>query len=381
MFATPLHLLHHERVRRALGLGMFLLTVAAVCLFAFAPDSLWAVPAINTAADALKKLPRTLRETGLYAPGTSKMVREGIASFSPQYALWSDGAEKRRWLFLPPGTFIDASNPDEWIFPPGTRLWKEFALQGRPVETRFIERLGDGSWRFAAYVWNESGDEAVLAPAEGISALPVRAAPTGRYAVPSRQDCLACHGSTSVPVLGVSALQLSSDRDPLAPGARPRSAHEVDLRALVARGWLRRLPAELLERPPVIAAATPLERAALGYLHGNCGHCHNSTDARVPVRLRLAQRAADPDAARQEALRSAIDAASRYRPPGSAGPAVVVSPGSAEHSVLAVRMESRDPNVQMPPLGTSIPDPEGLALIRRWIDSSESSTRSKETSP
>ena len=93
MFATLINLLHHDGVRRALGLGMFFLAVAAICLIALAPDSLWAVPAVNTAADALKKLPRTLRETGLYAPGTSKMVREGIASFSPQYALWSDGAE------------------------------------------------------------------------------------------------------------------------------------------------------------------------------------------------------------------------------------------------------------------------------------------------
>jgi hypothetical protein len=359
-------------------LGIVVVAVTAVCLFIFGHASLAAAAAFDIGTQTNSTLPRSLRETGLHAPGSTTELRADIVAFSPQYPLWSDGAEKRRWLFLPPGSFIDASQPDEWVFPPGTKLWKEFAHEGRPVETRYIERRPDGSWRFATYVWNEAGDEATLAPAEGIAALPVRAAPEGRYAVPSREDCLACHGSTSVPVLGVSALQLSPERDPLAPGGRPRRAGEVDLRSLVARGWLRGLPATLLERPPAIAAATPVERAALGYLHGNCGHCHNTSDFRVPRRLTLAQRAADPDAARQEVLRSVVNAASRYRPPGTDSHALVVSTGSPEHSVLAVRMQSRNPRSQMPPLGTSIPDPGGLALIQRWI---ANLPHRKETSP
>ena len=259
-------------------------------------------------------------------------------------------------------------------------MWKEFAFDGRPVETRYIERGGNGAWRFATYIWNETGTEASLAPAGGYVALPVRAAPRGTYAVPGRSDCLACHGSTTVPVLGLSALQLSSDRDPLAPHGRSLRPGEVDLRGLMARGWLRGLPRQLLEQPPRIAASTPVERAALGYLHANCGHCHNTSASRVPLRLTLAQRAADPAAARAEVLRSAIDAASRYRPPGTDGPAAVVSPGNPQSSVLAVRMESRHPQVQMPPLGTSLADTEGLALIHRWITSADPSHR-KETPP
>lgn len=371
MPTRPSHLPQHHGAGRLLGLAVLFLAVAALCLAAFAQPG-------TPAGDAATKLPRTLRDTGLFAPGAASTVRDGIVAFSPQYVLWSDGADKRRWLSLPPGTFIDASRPDEWVFPRGTRLWKEFALDGRPVETRYIERLRDGSWRFATYVWNEAGDEAVLAPEQGIAALPVRAAPNGRYAVPSREDCLACHESTAVPVLGLGALQLSPERDPLAPGGRARRDDEADLRGLVARGWLRRLPAALLERPPVIPAATPVERAALGYLHANCGHCHNASEPRVPVELTLQQRVADPEAARREALRSALNAPSRYRPPG-ADRALVVAPGHPEHSVLATRMQSRDPRAQMPPLGTSIPDPDGLALVKRWI--AAASSHSKETSP
>jgi hypothetical protein len=323
------------------------LVIAALCVVS---------AGARAAGDAL---PTRLADTGLYAAS--------VMSFTPQYPLWSDGAEKRRWIALPPGTSIDASQPDAWQFPPGTRLWKEFAHDGHPVETRYIERLRDGSWRFATYVWNAQGSDALLAPERGIAALPVPGAPGRRYAVPSRGDCIACHGGAAVPVLGFAALQLSPDRDPHAAGGRTPRAGDVDLRSLVARGALRGLPASLLEQPPRIAADTPIERAALGYLHANCSHCHNTSGEQVPVRLTLAQRVADPRASRDEVLRSAVEAASRYRPPGFGDDAQVIVPADAQRSVLAVRMQSRHPQVQMPPLGTQVPDPEGLALVYHWI--------------
>jgi len=356
-------------------LSMPRLLLAAACLLLFAVPGAGAGP-----QDRGAELPRLLRDTGLYAPGSVTQVRRGIASFSPQYPLWSDGAEKNRWMHLPPGTFIDASKPDAWEFPRGTKLWKEFAHEGTRVETRYIERVRDGSWRFATYIWNESGTDAVLAPARGVAALPVRAAPQGRYAVPARTDCIACHGSNAVPVLGLGALQLSPDRDPFAAHGRPLRGGELDLRALVARGQVRGLPRHLLEQPPRIPASTPVERAALGYLQGNCAHCHNSSGNRVPLPLTLAQRAGDPAAARAEVLRTTIGAASRYRPPEADGASVVVVPGDPNNSLLAVRMQSRHAQAQMPPLGTSVPDTEGLALIHRWIASIDSSDR-KETTP
>ena len=54
-----------------------------------------------------------------------------------------------------------------------------------------------------------------LVPEDG-AVVAVADAPGGRYSVPSRNDCLACHEGPAVPVLGFSALQLSPDRDPLA---------------------------------------------------------------------------------------------------------------------------------------------------------------------
>ena len=103
------------------------------------------------------------------------------------------------------------------------------------------------------------------------------------------------------------------------------------------------------------------------------------------VRLRLAQSAV-ADAATRDALRATFMAVtSRYRLPAAAGDTLIVAPGRAESSLIALRMRSRAPRTQMPPLGTRVPDAEGIALIERWIDeldpASLSSMSSSATHP
>src|SRR5512136_3067556 len=61
--------------------------------------------------------PDDLQSTGLYSDFSHKTIDPRNLSYSPQYPLWSDGAVKRRWIYLPPGTAIDASDPDIWLFP------------------------------------------------------------------------------------------------------------------------------------------------------------------------------------------------------------------------------------------------------------------------
>jgi len=325
-------------------------------------------PAAAQSGDIDPALPARLSDTGLYRASSSTQVRADVLAFTPQYPLWSDGADKRRWIRLPAGSAIDASMPDAWQFPPGTQLWKEFSHAGRRVETRYIERTRSGAWRYATYVWNDAGTDAELAPARGIAALPVSEAPQGRYAVPGRSDCTACHEGSATPVLGFGALQLSPDRDPLAVHAQPARRDDVDLPTLMARGLLRPFDATLLQRVPRIAAASPTERAALGYLHGNCGHCHNRSGAGVPLQLTLAQSARDAAASRTATLSSTLGIAGRYRgaalPPDSS----LIAPHAPERSVLLARMRSRAPHLQMPPLGTELTDREGSALVERWID-------------
>jgi hypothetical protein len=326
--------------------------------------------AIGTAAlaaappTAVAPLPERLADTGLFEPGSTRIADDVIA-FSPQYPLWSDGTRKRRWIRLPAGTAVDASRVDAWEFPVGTRVWKEFGY-GRAIETRLIERLADGSWRFASYVWNAGGTEAVLAPEDG-TVVAVADAPGGRYAVPSRNDCRACHEGPAVPVLGFTALQLSPDRDPLAPHADPQGAARADLKTLAARGVLRGLPPDVLATPPRIEARTPTARAALGYLHGNCGHCHNAAGALTGLELVLAQQADRAARSPERTLASLVGHSSRFRAHGSdATQRIAAGHGS---SVLTLRMKTDNRLARMPPLGVQVVDHEGIALIERWITS------------
>jgi mono/diheme cytochrome c family protein len=349
-----------------------LATVAATALLAVALARAGAVVVPPSPALDDSGLPLHLRDTGLYANSADGadagrlVVSAEVMSFTPQYPLWSDGASKRRWLYLPPGSQIDARDPDAWEFPPGTKLWKEFAYD-RAIETRYIERRQDGSWRYAAYVWNADGSDAVLAPARGMRDLPAAGAPDGRYEIPARFDCTACHEGAASPVLGFSALQLSSDRDAGAVHATSMRTNDVDLRKLIARGLIRNLPPALIERAPAIAATSATERAALGYLHGNCGHCHNDNGSPAPVGLVLAQQVDDRQASTDRILRSAVNVAGRYRPAAGAGIQPIIKPARPDESVLPQRMRSRHAATQMPPLGTRTVDMEGVALIERWI--------------
>src|SRR5688572_6263661 len=51
---------------------------------------------------------------GLYAADSCKTPAEGVRSYRPLYELWADGAAKERFIYLPPGSSIDTTNPDRW---------------------------------------------------------------------------------------------------------------------------------------------------------------------------------------------------------------------------------------------------------------------------
>jgi hypothetical protein len=309
--------------------------------------------------------PSTLQETGLYADFAALQVDPAHLAFAPQYPLWSDGATKRRWISLPPGTAIDGSDPEAWIFPVGTRFWKEFSFNGERVETRYLERRADGQWLYAAYAWSADGREAQLASARGKrGAYPLAG---GRsHTIPGVMDCKACHQGGPSEVLGFGTLQLSPERDPHAPHAELQPEPHVDLRYLVDKGLLAGLPKALLDTPPRIAAATATERAALGYMHGNCGHCHNEQGSLQNIALFLRHQTRNTP---EPALASTIGQSVRKPAPGQSPDAVLrVEPGHPERSGVVQRISSRFPALQMPPLGTELIDDEAVRLLYRWIE-------------
>ncbi len=316
-------------------------------------------------AEALRAAPALLSATGLYSDTASGRIAPGNLAYVPQYPLWTDGAQKRRWIRLPPGGSIDGSDPDAWKFPVGTRIWKEFAWGGRRVETRMLERTRAG-WLYATYAWDEAGTDAVLAPPAGLESRQ-EVAPGRRHRIPGVADCKDCHQGGRAEVLGFGTLELSPDRDPIAPHREPVSAEDVTLPDLVRRGLLRGLPPRLLSEPPRIAAATPRGRAALGYLHANCGICHDAAGpiASIGLFLRWTARGQGPPAGPGW---MAVGHLSRYRARGAGpGESRWIAAGEPSRSTIVARMADAAPAARMPPLGTQLPDAEALDVVTAWI--------------
>lgn len=308
-------------------------------------------------------LPPLLSQTGLYRTGSTREIALDNWPYSPAYPLWSDGATKRRWLHLPAGTHIDAHDPEDWQFPIGTRIWKEFSFDGERVETRYIERRADGSYRYATYVWDRALGDARLAPSAGVTAVH-ELAPGVAHDAPSETDCRACHEGRRTPVLGFRALQLSDSRDPLAPHAEPPPAGAVTLGELIRTGVLDGLPQNWRDPAPRIAAPSPVARATAGYLLGNCAHCHNGAGPLASLGLNL-----DPPITPEgySAWRAGlVGRTSHYRLPGVER-SLRVTPGKPEASALWFRAQSRFPAAQMPPLGTKLVDHAAVDLIARFI--------------
>ena len=293
--------------------------------------------------------PPDLRDTGLYVDVETLQIDARHLAFSPQYPLWTDGATKRRWISLPPGSAIDASDPDAWVFPAGTRLWKEFSFEGKRVETRFMERQADGQWRYAAYAWSADGSTAQLVPERGKrGAYPLGGGKS--HTIPGVNDCKACHQGGRSEVLGFGLIQLAPDLD-----------------GLIARGLLVGLPPS--ERAARSTAASATERAAAGYLHGNCGHCHNEQGPLRNLGLFLRQTAAEGS---EPAIASTFDQPVKKPAPGLSADAVLrIEPQHPDRSALLKRVASRYPPLQMPPLGTELVDRQAVDLLARWIVESE----------
>ena len=294
-----------------------------------------------------------LSETGLCADPACTTILPEVHAYQPRWELWADTATKRRWIYIPAGSQIDTSNMDYWVFPQGTKLWKEFSRDGTRVETRLIQKIGptDDDWYFTPYIWNAAQDSAVSTP-EGMND-----ANGTSHDVPTRPQCKLCHEAEDGRVLGFGAIQLDF------AGA----AGDLDLDDVIAMGWLS-VPPPGTASPRFPIPGAPGEQAALGYFHANCGHCHNPTSStfrditNIDLRLQVGLLAT---AGGTPAYTSTINI------PGSPpvnGATVRVQPHSLTGSILYQRFSSTEVSVRMPKLGTEMIDPTGDATISAWIN-------------
>jgi hypothetical protein len=156
-------------------------------------------------------------------------------------------------------------------------------------------------------------------------------------------------------LIGPSAIQLSA------------AGGNGQLTQWANAGYLSHPPSGEFDPP-----GTPDVQAALGYLHGNCGHCHREGDwLASKISMRLSLKTTDLLPEQTAAYSTTFNVMTRHVFQGTTE---VIVPGNPDASQLWVRTRVRDSDFnlatgyQMPPFCTEKVDDAGVATIKAWIE-------------
>jgi uncharacterized repeat protein (TIGR03806 family) len=318
--------------------------------------------------------PKRLSQTGIFRDLASLTPEAGVVPYDVNSPLWSDGAHKKRWMFVPgdgkdpvvENDRIGFSAEGAWTFPAGTLFIKHFELpldEADPTTRKRLEtRLlicGTDSVFGCTYKWNEAGTDAELLDGGLKETLTIREAHGGTreqtWHYPAPADCLACHTPAAGYVLGVRTNQLNRAH---------RYAWNVkqnQLQAMAQAGFFRSpLESSQLDRLPRLAAlddaTCPLETRVRSYLDSNCASCHRPGGVR-----------ANFDARFETPLEQTGLIGGQLQKDFGLPGARVVQPREVFKSMLVLRL--LDTAHKMPPLGTSQRDTAAIDALCRWIDS------------
>jgi parallel beta-helix repeat protein len=305
----------------------------------------------------------------------------GGTPFDLTTPLFSDYAQKYRFVFLPPDTSATYSESDVFDFPVGTIIVKSFAfaadlrdlsLGEDLVETRLLMRRPEG-WHGIAYIWNQAESEAAAAPGGGqqhVAWLDGDGLPRETdYQIPSTSQCNRCHfGDDGAVPIGPKARLLNRSFDYGGGMVQNQLTH-----------WSE---AEILTGAPLDPADAPrlpfwndpgdgtLELRARAYLESNCAHCHNPEG-----RARFSGLFLEHD--RALGLPYGLCKTPVAAGTGAGGLAFDLVPGDPLASIMIFRMADNDrnapgdqvlPQIKMPELSKSVVHEEGVALVSDWIE-------------
>lgn len=298
-------------------------------------------------------LPRVLSDYRFFKDAAGWQPNDRVTPYMLNTPLFTDYAEKYRFIYVPEGQQAKAEGDGLLDFPVGSALIKSFGyeIDGKPrlLETRVLLHRADG-WLALPYVWNEEQTEAKLKVAG--ARIPVTFTdPSGRerstsYAVPNKNQCKECHA-------------LSEAVTPIGPKAR-NLTHDGQLAEFARLGLIDRTPKAEYRVPVWGETSAPLNDRARGYLDVNCAHCHNINGSASNSGLFLTY---EEDMPVRFGINKRPVAAGR----GSGTHDFDIAPGDPDGSIMIYRLNSLDPGISMPEVGRSIVHDEGVALLSRWI--------------
>lgn len=348
------------------------LLFSVLLLWIFTVPAVVAVDPVNDAALMQRRPAKLLSAYNLFADPANQTPNAGLHPFTLTQPLFTDYAQKYRFVYMPDGTQATYDDTEVFDFPVGTVLVKTFAYPAdfrkpdediRLIETRLLIHQEKG-WNAWAYVWNEDQSDAVLKVAGKqmpVSWIEVDGSErTINYVVPNKNQCKGCHVfNKEFAPIGPKARNMNSDYG-FASGTENQLAYWT------AHGLLEGAPSP--DKAPSVPAiddtSASLNNRARAYLDINCAHCHRMEGPGSTSGLLLTYGETRKTA---WGYKKRPVAAGR----GSGGFTYDIAPGNPDESILTFRMNSTDPGVMMPELGRTTVHKEGVALLRDWIKSIE----------
>lgn len=291
--------------------------------------------------------------------------------------LFTDYAEKDRFIFLPPKTTMQYTENSVFDFPIGTVITKTFSLflqnpkSDKPValETRLLVKRKAG-WEAITYLWDHSKQEAFLflgGKVESYDILAHNEKPLKiDYAVPNRRQCASCHMTDTI----------TGTMNPIGPKAKflnwtfstnEDGSTENQLVYFARKGFLSGLPKDLKQVPSTamwsLPESGPLDKRVQAYLEINCAHCHSPKGGARNTGLYL-QTELDPKSNSYGYCKRPVAAGL-----GSGGRSFDFDAEGAEKSIVYYRMQNDHLEVKMPQLGRSIAHTEALKVVEEWANS------------
>ncbi|MCH9695548.1 MAG: PQQ-dependent sugar dehydrogenase [Gammaproteobacteria bacterium] len=298
-------------------------------------------------------IPDLLSNSGCVNPTNITQPYSGLLPYDINAPFWSDGAAKERFIGLPNSSSIAIDGSNDWTFPQGTVIVKNFRLNGNLIETRHLMRHPDGVWAGYTYEWNAAQTEATRV----VGGKTVNVAGQD-WIFPSAAQCDQCHTSAAKFALGPETAQLNRDFTYSQTGRSDNQLETMD-HVMMFSSPLAGAPATLPALADPLDTSKSLDSRARAYLHSNCAQCHQPGGG-SPVGIDLRYQTALPQT-------GACDIAPQAGDLGIAN-ARIIAPGSSATSVLTERMNRRGTGA-MPPVGSTIVDNAGVRLVRDWIDS------------
>lgn len=299
----------------------------------------------------------------------------GVLPYKPASSLFTDYAQKARFVWMPDGTTATYNGDENNLeLPVGAVLIKNFYYNNvqpsnttRIIETRLMIRKSDG-WIFAEYVWNNEQTEAFLQMdgsttsitwlnENGISQT------VSQYRIPSEVECLTCHkqettpNPTSIPI-GIKPQSLNTIYN-YQTGMQNQLAKWVEMGYLSSTG----LPNTIASVVDYNDTSQSLDLRVRSYLDINCAHCHSDLGQCNYRDLRLSF----VDTTNPANMGFCIPSVQPVE-----GATSIVQPGNHERSAMYLMLNNNDGGtLTMPLLGRTVIHQEGIALIEQWINSLE----------